>query len=92
MKIALIISVILLLLIIWIILKAFCSTAKTFGGVFDALSGGMIGVSIKMEKKKKYKESFLARLFHKHEWEPKLDNTLHYSKTEKTCYICGASK
>lgn len=85
----LVIVVALLLLVIYLLAKAFGSTA---GSLFDGLSRGAISSAIVLEKKARYQKSFIARLFHRHKWEPKLDSTLHYSKTQKICYICGATK
>jgi hypothetical protein len=87
--ITLAIVVTLLLLIIYLLIKAFGSAADS---LFGGLSRGAISSSITIEKKARYQKSFIARLFHRHKWEPKLDSTLHYSKTQKICYICGATK
>jgi hypothetical protein len=86
------ITIIILFIVIYLLLKAFGSAASGVVDIIDGFAGGAIRASIQLEKKEKYQKSFLARLFHKHEWKPRIDSTLHYSKTEKICYICGATK
>jgi hypothetical protein len=86
------IVVVILFIVIYLLIKAFGSAAGSIAGIFDGLSGGAIGASLTIEKKARYQKSFIARLFHQHKWKPRIDSTLHYSKTEKICYICGATK
>lgn len=85
----LIIVVVILIALLYIFIKVIGSIGNS---IFDGLSGGAFSSADKLEKKAKYQKSFLARLFHRHQWEPKLNSDLKYSQTEKICYICGSCK
>lgn len=77
------IAVVILFIVIYLLLKAFGSTASGVVDIMDGFAGGAIKASIQLEKKEKYQKSFLARLFHKHEWKPRIDSTLHIVKHKK---------